>query len=230
MMRQRPSPNHDSRHGRAIDMIVLHYTGMVSAAVSLDRLCDPDAKVSAHYLIEEDGTVWQLVPEERRAWHAGVAFWAGETDINAASIGIELQNPGHEHGYRPFPDQQIDALTSLLSSIRSRHEISDARILGHSDVAPARKEDPGEFFPWRRLAEEGHGLWPETTTAAHPVEDAAAALSSIGYNPEGAADEVLARANLMAFQRRFLPGHLTATADPETLQRIGQIYCLTVEP
>lgn len=222
-IRPRPSPNHDSRNGRAIDMIVLHYTGMIGAAESLERLCDPAAKVSAHYLIDEDGMVYSLVPEERRAWHAGVAFWSGERDINTISVGIELQNPGHEHGYRAFPDVQIEALISLLDGIRSRHAVPDARIVGHSDVAPARKEDPGELFPWARLAAAGHGLWPEMEAAAIPVEDAAAALARLGYACSGSEGGEL-EAALMAFQRHFLPGHLTAKADLPTLRRLGQFY------
>ncbi len=161
-------------------MIVLHYTGMKSADESLERLCDTSAKVSAHYLIEEDSTIWQLVNEDRRAWHAGVAFWAGETDINAISIGIEMQNPGHEHGYRDFPDSQIQALISLLTEIRGRHNVPPFRIVGHSDVAPARKEDPGELFPGKGSPDQATDL-ADTTTAAHPVPDVAAALSSVGY-------------------------------------------------
>lgn len=151
-----PSPNHNART-LPIDMIVLHYTGMPAGAEALARLCDSEAKVSAHYMIEEDGRVYRLVPEDRRAWHAGVSEWQGVTDINSCSIGIELVNPGHEWGYRPFPDVQIQALIALLDDIRARHVIPDNRILGHSDVAPGRKRDPGELFPWDRLAEAGHG-------------------------------------------------------------------------
>src|SRR5579863_873471 len=134
-------------------MVVLHYTGMQTGHAALARLRDPAAKVSAHYLVEEDGRVFALVPEERRAWHAGKSFWRGETDINARSVGVEIVNPGHEWGYRPFPDPQIAAVIELLGDIRSRWTIEDARLVGHSDVAPDRKEDPGELFPWRRLSE-----------------------------------------------------------------------------
>jgi N-acetylmuramoyl-L-alanine amidase len=229
MIRQRPSPNHDSRGGKPVDMIVLHYTGMKSADESLERLCDTSAKVSAHYLIEEDSTIWQLVNEDRRAWHAGVAFWAGETDINAISIGIEMQNPGHEHGYRDFPDSQIQALISLLTEIRGRHNVPPFRIVGHSDVAPARKEDPGELFPWERLAGSGHGIWPDTTTAAHPVPDVAAALSSVGYAAGASLASPECRAAILAFQRRFLPDHLTAEPDAATVGRLGQLLCLMRE-
>ncbi len=157
---ERPSPNHDDRGGAAIDMLVLHYTGMKTEEGALERLCDPAAKVSAHYTIGEDGTVYAHVPEARRAWHAGVSFWAGVTNVNARSIGIELVNPGHEYGYRAFPDAQIAALIILCHGILQRHPISPTRVLAHSDVAPARKEDPGELFPWERLAKAGIGLWP----------------------------------------------------------------------
>lgn len=155
-----PSPNFDARRAPP-DMVVLHYTGMQTGEAALARLCDPAAKVSAHYMIEEDGRIFRLVPEERRAWHAGVSFWKGERDINAVSIGIEIVNPGHEFGYHAFPDPQIEALIALLDQVRGRWQIPDARILGHSDVAPERKQDPGELFPWKRLAEAGHGLWVE---------------------------------------------------------------------
>ncbi len=156
-----PSPNHDARPaGGAVDILVLHYTGMKTADEALARLCDPAAKVSAHYTIGRDGRVFAHVPEDRRAWHAGVSFWAGETNVNARSIGIELVNPGHEFGYAPFPEAQIASLIDLAHGIVTRHPIPPRRVLGHSDVAPARKMDPGELFPWRHLAEFGIGLWP----------------------------------------------------------------------
>ena len=143
------------------------------------RLCDPAAKVSAHYTIDEDGTVYAHVPEARRAWHAGVSFWAGESDINARSIGIELVNPGHEYGYRAFPEAQIAALIALCHGILARHPIPPARVLGHSDVAPARKEDPGELFPWARLAKAGIGLWPDVAATAILRAEALAPLSAM---------------------------------------------------
>jgi N-acetylmuramoyl-L-alanine amidase len=163
-IRERPSPNHDSRgeppHMRPIDMLVLHYTGMQSAAAALDRLCDATAQVSAHYVVEEDGTPWRLVPEARRAFHAGVSCWHGESSLNHVSIGIEIVNPGHEWGYRPFPDPQMAALEELCRDILSRHPIPPYRVVGHSDIAPDRKADPGELFDWPRLARAGIGLWP----------------------------------------------------------------------
>ena len=175
-------------------MVVLHYTGMKTGEEALARLCDAEAKVSSHYLVEEDGRIFRLVPEERRAWHAGKSFWRGDTDINSASIGIEIVNPGHEWGYRAFPDVQIDSVIALLSDIRERWEIPDGRILGHSDVAPSRKEDPGELFPWKRLAMAGHGLWFEPEAApgvgltigddgAGRVRAAGVVCNRLGYEP-----------------------------------------------
>ncbi|MBI3677603.1 MAG: N-acetylmuramoyl-L-alanine amidase [Proteobacteria bacterium] len=160
----RSSPNHDTRpQGAAVDMLVVHYTGMKTAEEALTRLCDPQAKVSSHYTIDRDGQVYRHVDEERRAWHAGVSWWAGERNVNARSIGIELVNPGHEFGYIPFAEEQIGALIDLCHGILSRHPIPPERVVAHSDVAPARKEDPGELFPWKHLAEFGIGKWPAKT-------------------------------------------------------------------
>ena len=145
--------------GTPVDMVVLHYTGMQSAEAALQRLCDPQAEVSAHYLVHEDGQILQCVPEARRAWHAGRSFWQGETDINSRSIGIEIVNPGHEFGYRPFAAAQISAVSELTLDVCHRHEIQPWRVLAHSDVAPERKQDPGELFPWAQLAEEGVGVF-----------------------------------------------------------------------
>lgn len=207
-MIQRPSPNHEPRRGGiAPDMIVLHYTDMESAGAALARLTDPASKVSAHYLIDEDGTLYVLVAEERRAFHAGLSFWAGERDVNSRSIGIELQNPGHSLGYRAFPDAQIEALIALIGAIRSRHVVPHAHILGHSDVAPDRKIDPGELFPWARLAAAGIGLWPRPAQAA--PGDLPGLLSEIGYDPD-------ARDRIAAFQRRFRPARIDNRADGET--------------
>ena len=203
---QMPSPNHDDRGGAAIDMLVLHYTGMKTGADALARLCDPSANVSAHYTVDEDGTVYVHVPEARRAWHAGISCWAGATDINARSIGIELVNPGHEFGYRDFKDAQIEALITLCHGILLRHPIASARVLGHSDVAPARKEDPGELFPWARLAKAGIGLWPHAMASNLGPE----ALSRYGYDPHVPQDEVI-----MAFQRHFRPKKLDGQWDGE---------------
>ncbi|MCB1832390.1 MAG: N-acetylmuramoyl-L-alanine amidase, partial [Geminicoccaceae bacterium] len=180
----RPSPNFDERPpGVAVDAVILHYTGMRSADEALARLCDVRAKVSAHYFIGEDGWICQLVPEIGRAWHAGVSGWAGRRGLNDNTIGIEIVNPGHEWGYRPFPGVQMDALAGLLADILERHGISRTNVLAHSDVAPARKEDPGELFDWAMLARQGLAI--EIGPAA-PVEPdarrAQALLKSVGYD------------------------------------------------
>jgi N-acetylmuramoyl-L-alanine amidase len=225
-----PSPNFDART-RPPDIIVLHYTGMPTGEAALARLRDPAAKVSAHYLVEEDGRVFILVPEERRAWHAGKSFWKGETDINGLSIGIEIVNPGHEFGYRAFPRAQITAVVELIADIRGRWTIPDARILGHSDVAPERKEDPGELFPWKRLAQAGHGLWAEPPPAPGPplaegdegagVFALQAGLTRLGYDsaPSGRYDSATASI-VRAFQRHWRPRRVDGTADGETRARL----------
>jgi N-acetylmuramoyl-L-alanine amidase len=189
-----------------MDMLVLHYTGMTSGAAAIARLCDPAAKVSAHYAVDEGGTVYAHVPEERRAWHAGVSHWAGADNINSRSIGIEIVNPGHEYGYREFPEAQIAALIELCSGILARHPIPPSRVLGHSDVAPARKEDPGELFPWQRLADAGVGLWPQVIASDLGAE----ALTRYGYDPNAPQDKVIT-----AFQRHFRPKSLTGQWDGE---------------
>ncbi len=215
---ERPSPNHDDRGGAVIDMLVLHYTGMRTAQEALTRLCDPAAKVSAHYTIDEDGTVYAHVPEARRAWHAGQAYWAGATDINARSIGIELVNPGHEFGYREFAAGQIASLITLCHSILMRHPIPSARVLGHSDVAPARKADPGELFPWARLAKAGIGLWPQATVASDLEPEA---LRRYGYDPNAPRDKAIT-----AFQRHFRPKKLDGQWDEECAGILSELLRL----
>ncbi|MGP0058618.1 MAG: N-acetylmuramoyl-L-alanine amidase, partial [Beijerinckiaceae bacterium] len=157
------SPNHGARLGLAPDAIILHYTGMASAEAALARLCDPSAQVSSHYLIFENGRVHQLVPETRRAWHTGTSFWAGERDMNSASIGIELANGGADFGAPPFAQAQIEAAIALCRDIIARRKMPPQRVLGHSDIAPFRKIDPGEAFPWARLAKAGIGHYVEPT-------------------------------------------------------------------
>jgi N-acetylmuramoyl-L-alanine amidase len=225
-----PSPNFDVRKTPP-DMVVLHYTGMTTGAAALERLRDPEAKVSAHYLIEEDGRIFRLVAEERRAWHAGVSFWRGERDVNGRSIGIELVNPGHELGYPPFPEPQIQSLIALLGAIRSRWTIEDGDIVAHSDVAPERKIDPGELFPWRRLADAGHGLWVDPPPApgaeiGEGEEGAAvfalqAGLTRLGYDcaPSGTYDKHTATV-IAAFQRHWRPDLVDGRADGETRARL----------
>lgn len=228
-MIDRPSPNHGPRpEATPIDLIVLHYTGMPGGAEALDRLCDPAAEVSAHYLIEEDGRLFRLVAEERRAWHAGVACWGGECDVNSRSIGIELVNPGHEFGYRDFPEAQIAALLALLADIRSRHRIPKHRLVGHSDVAPQRKQDPGELFPWQRLAEAGFGLWPDARQSAFDLQPDHAAtqrlLRRFGYDiPTDGREDAQDRAVIRAFHRRFRPEALDAPADLDTYRLIDSL-------
>ncbi len=224
-----PSPNHDARPtDGVIDMLILHYTGMTSGEAALARLTSPDAKVSAHYVVEEDGAIWHLVPEDRRAWHAGISFWAGRRDINAHSIGIELVNPGHEWGYRPFAEAQMAALEALALDIVTRHPIRPAFVLGHSDVAPQRKEDPGELFDWARLARAGIGLWPDFAAMPSDVpKDAAAVqglLAEIGYEvPRTGALDDATRAVVIAFQRHFRPARCDGALDAETLARIATV-------
>jgi N-acetylmuramoyl-L-alanine amidase len=221
-------------------MIVLHYTGMQTAQAAIDRLRDPEARVSSHYVVEEDGTVWRLVPEERRAFHAGVSYWRGRTELNASSIGIEIVNPGHEWGYRPFPVLQMSVVCDLCLSILSRHRIPPRNIVAHSDVAPDRKQDPGELFDWEGLARNGVGLWPYGAPdlgTGDPVRDAAslrdvrAALSLIGYRvaPEGALDPALATV-LRAFQRHWRPEAVTGQADSGTLARLLAVARMVQEP
>lgn len=237
-MIERPSPNHDLRpDGTAIDLVVLHYTGMRTAQAALDRLCDPASKVSSHYVVDEDGAVYRLVDDGRRAWHAGVASWAGATDINARSLGIEIVNPGHEFGYRPFPAIQTEAVAALAGDLVRRHGIDPRRVVGHADVAPSRKEDPGEFFDWARLARDGLGLWPSVdfrvsdhAPALGPgmsgpaVLDLQIALDAIGYLVEGNGlyDEALEKV-VVAFQRHFRQRLFDGVADGETVALIHHL-------
>ncbi|MEG3618807.1 N-acetylmuramoyl-L-alanine amidase [Magnetovibrio sp. PR-2] len=211
MSTPRVSPNFNDRPPDVpIDMLVLHYTGMQSANAALDRLCDAEAEVSAHYLIEEDGTVHRLVDEDKRAWHAGVSWWRGATDVNSRSIGIELVNPGHEFGYRAFLEPQMVALEGLAGAILKRHAIPGRNVVGHSDVAPLRKTDPGELFDWARLAQKGIGLWAQDSV----LVDASAAefkamLLAFGYDTSDF------NAAIVAFQRHFRPARLTTAIEPD---------------
>ena len=210
-MIERPSPNFDART-TPISMIVLHYTGMSTAPEALARLTDPEAKVSAHYLIDEDGELTGLVSEDHRAWHAGRSHWRGIEDINAASIGIELVNPGHEFGYRAFPDAQIEALIPLMADIQTRYGITRGNIVGHSDIAPARKQDPGELFPWARLARHRLALPRPTKGLIDPEWTEAGfllALERFGYD---VSDRLAA---IVAFQRRFRPELMDGEVDGE---------------
>lgn len=213
-----PSPNFNDR-AKPVSLIVLHYTGMESGEAALQRMCDPEAKVSAHYMVEEDGRVFHLIDEEKRAWHAGVSEWAGETDINSISIGIEIVNGGHDYGLPDFPQAQIDSVISLTKQLVVRHNIPAHRIVGHSDIAPGRKQDPGEKFPWEQLAEAGCAIHPKVLVEAG---DAKADLATIGYGfaaGEGAVIE--------AFQRRFRPHRIDGVLDDETASLIAAAAALT---
>jgi len=225
-----PSPNHDERPtGAAVDILVLHYTGMKTAEEALARLCDPAAKVSAHYTIGRDGRVFSHVPEDRRAWHAGVSYWAGETNVNARSIGIELVNPGHEFGYEPFPEDQIAALIDLARDILGRHPIPPSRVIGHSDVAPARKTDPGELFPWAELAGFGIGLWPRGTGVTAAPAAPARGLANFGYGVPPDVEISLA-AVITAFQRHFRPSEISGIWDAECQGRLMALLDLSSAP
>lgn len=231
-----PSPNHGERKdGRLPDCLVLHYTGMVDAAAALHQLCNPLAQVSCHYFVFEDGRVLQLVPEARRAWHAGVGCWQGQRDMNSASIGIEIVNPGHEFGYRPFPDEQIEAVVSLCADIVKRWRIPADRVIAHSDMAPARKQDPGELFPWDRLAAAGVGCWTEPRAISGgrflqrgdggmPVEALQAMLGVYGYDipVNGEFDERMEQV-VMAFQRHFRPALVDGVADRSTIETLHDL-------
>lgn len=235
------SPNHDARpEGMPIDMLVLHYTGMPTGTAAISRLRDASAKVSAHYVVEEDGRVFRLVPEPRRAWHAGVACWRGHRDINGRSIGIELVNPGHEYGYREFPRAQMAALEALARDIVRRHRIAPRNVVGHSDVAPERKDDPGELFDWERLARAGIGPWPKLggwlRRRAVPsfefgpddrdkaIADVQQKLAAWGYDvpTNGVLDPRTTRV-LVAFQRHFRPARIDGRLDGETASRLNAL-------
>jgi len=231
-----PSPNHGPRaQGVPVDMVVLHYTGMPTADVALQRLCDPRTEVSAHYFVDEDGTILQCVPESRRAWHSGRSFWKGERDINSRSIGVEIVNPGHEHGYRPFPDVQVDAVIALVRDICNRHGIHPWRVLGHSDIAPDRKEDPGELFPWNRLADEGIGLhvspFPlgagvliQEGDVGQPVEAVQSMLALYGYEMEITGEfDLRTRQVVTAFQRHFRTEKVDGVVDQSTIETLNAL-------
>lgn len=237
--RRCPSPNHDARApGAAVDILLLHYTGMPEADGALAWLCDPASRVSTHYFVFEDGRIVASVPEERRAWHAGAGTWRGRGDVNSRSIGVEIANPGHEWGYRPFPDAQIEAVTALAADVMGRHGIEARNVLAHSDIAPERKIDPGELFPWERLARAGIGLWvplppPGPDVGLRPgdsggeVAGLQAHLASFGYGiePTGFYDPATEEV-VLAFQRHFRPERIDGRADPSTRATLTQLLDL----
>jgi N-acetylmuramoyl-L-alanine amidase len=207
----RPSPNFDDRTS-PISMLVLHYTGMPDAEGAIARLLDPEAKVSAHYLVDEDGSVVRMVDEEKRAWHAGLSYWRGISDVNSASIGIEIVNPGHEFGYRPFPEPQMDSVVRLVADIIERRQIRRGNVVGHSDVAPARKQDPGELFDWARLAKLRLAVPRPIKNLVDPLWTDSGfllALERFGYDVRDR------EAAVTAFQRRFRPEHIDGVTDGE---------------
>lgn len=231
-----PSPNHGERKsGRSADMLILHYTGMPSAEAALGWLCAEESQVSSHYFIDEDGRVSQLVPESRRAWHAGQGHWKGESDINSTSIGIEIANPGHAGGSPPFHEAQIEATIRLCRDIVDRCAIPAERVLAHSDIAPMRKQDPGEGFPWGLLHREGIGHWVEPLPVGggrffqegdtgQPVEALQTMLALYGYGVrvDGSYDAETASV-IRAFQRHFRPMRVDGVADASTIGTLHKL-------
>jgi N-acetylmuramoyl-L-alanine amidase len=231
-----PSPNHEARVGVARpDILLLHYTGMKTTQAALERLCDPDAQVSSHYVVFEDGRIFQLVPETQRAYHAGVSSWEGTTDINSRSVGIEIGNKGHDFGCPEFPDTQIAAVIALCRDIVARWSIAPHHVLAHSDVAPERKRDPGEAFPWARLAAAGVGLWVEPVPivgggALKPGDRGEAVtrlqcdLADYGYgiSPSGVFDSATLDV-VTAFQRHFRTARVDGIADASTVRTLEKL-------
>jgi N-acetylmuramoyl-L-alanine amidase len=228
--------NYSDRRGQApIDMIVLHYTGMLDGAAALSHLTGEAGEVSCHYLVHENGRIVQMVPEKLRAWHAGVSHWRGESDINSRSIGVEICNPGHDYGYRPFPDEQIGAVMALCADVTKRHPIPARNVVAHSDIAPARKCDPGELFPWHRLAEKGIGHWVQAAPvqqgpelgpggSGSRVDKLRAQLGHYGYGlPAGREFDKLTEQCVAAFQRHFRPELVDGIADRSTLSTLEKL-------
>ena len=225
IVRDAPSPNHDERPaGEPMDTLVLHYTGMRTAEEAIGRLRDPASRVSAHYVVEEDGAIWRLVPEARRAWHAGVSHWRGREALNGRSVGVEVVNPGHEWGYRPFPALQMAAVCDLCLAIIARHAIAARDVVAHSDVSPDRKQDPGELFDWEGLAANGVGLWPRAAGGARRAVEASSApalLGAIGYRTDLPLPVLLS-----AFQRRWRPERIDGATDAATLALLAAVAAL----
>jgi N-acetylmuramoyl-L-alanine amidase len=231
MLRKRwRSPNFSSRGETPPSLLVMHYTGMRTAEEALERLCDPQSKVSAHYVVEEDGTTHALVDEKDCAWHAGVSCWRGQRNVNPISIGIEIVNPGHEFGYRAFPEAQMKAVATLAAEIVAHHKIAPRDVVAHSDIAPQRKEDPGELFNWVWLARQGVGLWPgkrgrgeekhyplkpgDTSEAVLKMQSG---LAEYGYEvPHSGTFDDITHKVVIAFQRHFRPADIGGIWDEAT--------------
>jgi len=242
-IREKPSPNFNERpEGVKPDMLVLHYTGMQSADAALARLCDADAKVSSHYLIDERGIVTRLVPDEKRAWHAGVSSWMGKSDLNNCSIGIEIANGGHDFGSPPYPQMQMLSVIGLCRELTERHGIAQSRVLGHSDIAPMRKEDPGEYFSWMTLAAAGIGQWVEPVeiqdgpmlepgARGDDVSELQYRLATFGYGIEvlGVYDETT-KAVVTAFQRHFRQVKVDGVADVSTVATLQRLLAISTNP
>lgn len=223
-----PSINCDDRKGAKPQFIILHYTGMETASAALDRLTNPESKVSSHYTVDEDGTIYNHVDEGMRAWHAGTSYWGGIEDLNTHSIGIEIVNPGHEWGYRPFTGHQMKSLTQLCLDIMARHRIEAQNVLAHSDIAPSRKQDPGEYFPWHEMAKHGVGVWPEVSDEDMVKAQGIGierALHDLGYDPS-----LKLRENITAFQRHFVPeAFVNGHAGAEDSLTRARLYALLAE-
>lgn len=230
-----PSPNHGERLGPPPDMLILHYTGMETASAALQRLANPLSEVSAHYFVFEDGRVVQMVPEGRRAWHAGLSAWSGERDVNARSLGIEIANAGHAGGLPPYPERQVEAVIALARDLTARWSIPPERVLAHSDIAPERKEDPGELFPWNRLAEAGIGHFVKPVPirdgrffaqgdSGPPIEALQAMLALYGYDqPVTGMFDGRTHAVVTAFQRHFRQARVDGVADASTITTLRDL-------
>tara|TARA_Y100000994_G_scaffold43123_1_gene33679 strand:- start:19 stop:696 length:678 start_codon:yes stop_codon:yes gene_type:complete len=215
------SPNFNDRPKDIVpNILVIHYTGMKSVDQALQRLTSSNSQVSAHYLISRKGEIFKLVSEEKRDWHAGVSYWRGETDINSYSIGIELENPGHEFGYSKFPKGQMSVLTELCVEVINKYSISPENIVGHSDIAPRRKKDPGELFDWKSLAKKGVGLWPEPILNKITLESFEKSLNDFGY------EVVDLRSTITAFQRHYLPDTVSGISDATTQKTLATLMSL----
>lgn len=223
-----PSPNFNSRNGAPVSLLVLHYTDTQSAQDALDILCNKEAQVSSHYVVDFDGTVFKLVDEDDCAWHAGVSYWQGNRNVNNISVGIEIVNPGSRFGYKPFPKAQMDAVVELCSGIIARHKIKPVNVIGHSDVAPLRKIDPGELFDWKWLAGKGIGLWPEAKNDGMCYEGEKSLLVDklVSYGYDKPVDDGALKKTIEAFQRHFRQSSVNGVWDGECDQLLAALLAM----